>query len=46
MLQAHFGALPADVLAAIHAAEKPTLDRWFRQSVTASTLGDVFRDLT
>ena len=44
MLEARFGALPAAVLAAIHAAEKPTLDRWYRQSITARTLEDIFGD--
>jgi predicted transposase/invertase (TIGR01784 family) len=44
MLEARFGPLPAAVLAAIGVAEKPMIDRWFRQILTARTLADVFSD--
>jgi hypothetical protein len=46
MLQARFAALPADILAAIDAAEKPTLDLWFIQGMIARDLDDVFDDDT
>ncbi len=44
MLQARFGALPEAVLAAIRAAEKTQLDRWFQRGIMARSLDDVFSD--
>lgn len=42
LLHARFGALPEAVLAAIGAAEKPQLDRWFERGLEARALDDVF----
>ncbi len=42
LLQGRFGALPEAVLAAIGAAEKSQLDRWFERGLDAHALDDVF----
>ena len=42
LLQVRFGELPEANLAAIGAAEKPQLDRWFERGLEAHALDDVF----
>jgi hypothetical protein len=41
MLEQRFGSLPPDATDRIRAADEPTLDRWTRRVLTASSLDEL-----